>query len=103
MPVKVSFMRPGYIGSLSAFGVGDCRICETVTVPGSTTATLQDGEIAVLVSTEASEVVVAHGTAPDAAATAMTSTTSAGYAMGAREGLLVAGKAGDKINIKAFV
>ena len=103
MPVKVSFMRPGHLGSIDAVGVGSCRICETITVPGSTTASAQAGEIVVLISTEASTVVAAHGTTPDAAATAETTATSAGYGLTSYGPLAIAVKIGDKINIKAFV
>ena len=103
MPVKVSFIRPGPMGSIDAVGVGSCRICETITVPGSTTASAQEGEIVLLVSTEGSAAVAAHGTTPDAAATAQTTATSAGY--GVPSGILmpIAVKTGDKISIKAFV
>lgn len=103
MPVKVSFMKPGGLGSINAIGVGDCRVCETITVPGTTTAALEDGEIVVLCSTEAATVVAAHGTTPDAAAIARTSATSAGYSVPAGVNVPVSAKVGDKINIKAFV
>lgn len=103
MAVKVSFMKPGGLGSINAVGLGACRTCETVTVPGTTTASLQDGEIAVLLSTEAASVVAAHGSTPDAAATNATNATSAGYGVPAGMAVAIAGNVGDKINIKAFV
>ena len=103
MSVKVSFMKPAGLGSVNAVGFGDCRVCETVTVPGSTTATAEAGEIVLLVSTEADVVVAAHGATPDAAATARTAATTAGYAVPPLMVIPIAARAGDKINIKAFV
>lgn len=103
MPVKVSFMRPGTLGSVDAVAVGSCRICETITVPGSTTAAAQPGEIVVLVSTEGTPVVCAHGTTPDAAATAQTAATTAGYGVTSDSMVAIAVQSGDRINIKAFV
>lgn len=103
MSVKVSFMKPGALGSIDAVGIGDCRICETITVPGTTTATLEAGEIVVLCSTEATAVVAAHGTTPDAASVARTNATSAGYGVPVGINVPVSAKVGDKINIKAFV
>lgn len=103
MAVKVSFMKPGGLGSVHAVGMGACRICETITVPGSTMASLRDGEIAVLVSTETGSVVAAHGTSPDAAATDATAATSAGYGVPTAMAVAIAGMVGDRINIKAFV
>lgn len=100
MPVKVSFMRPGYVGDKSNLAIGDCRICETLTVPATTTASLRDGEFMLVSSTEASTVVGAHGTTPDAAATAE---TAAGYAIQPTQVYVVQGKVGDKFNAKAFV
>ena len=102
MPVKVSFMKPGGLGSINAIGVGDCRVCETITVPGTTTAALEAGEIVVLCSTEAATVVAAHGATPDAAATARTNATSAGYSVPIGINMPIAAKVGDKISIKTF-
>jgi len=103
MPVKVSFMRPGFVGSVSILGLGRCRVSETITVPGSTTAAALDGEIVLLCSTEAVAVVVAHGITPDAAAVVSTPATTAGYALAPLSIVPVAMLAGDKVNIKAFV
>ena len=103
MPVKVSFMRPGLLGTIEAVTIGACRVCETITVPGTTTATAQAGEFVYLVSTEATAVVCAHGTTPDAAAVASTAATSAGYGLQPSDSVAVVLAAGDKVNIKAFV
>ncbi len=103
MPVKVSFIKPGGLGSINAVGFGQCRISETITVPGTTAAALLDGEIVVMCSTEAAAVVAAHGTTPDAAAPAQTNATSAGYGVPAGVLVCAAPKVGDRVNIKAFV
>jgi len=103
MTVKISFIKPGGLGSINAVGIGACRVCETITIPGTTTASLQAGEIAVLVSTESGPCVAAHGTTPDAAATDATAATSAGYGVPEGTAFPVAGNVGDKFNIKAFV
>ena len=103
MPVKISFIKPGGLGSIHAIGIGDCRVCETITVPGSTTASLQAGEIIHMVSTETGAVVAAHGSTPDAAATATTGATTAGYGIPTGVSVVVAARVGDKVNVKAFV
>jgi len=103
MPVKVSFMRPAYVGDKANLALGSCRICETLTVPASTTASAQEGEFVLISSTEAATVVCAHGTTPDAAATAETAATSAGYAIPPSLIFAIQPKVGDKINVKAFV
>ena len=105
MPVKVGFFTPGKLGAIDAIGVGNCRVSETLTVPGTTTITAADGEMALLVSTEASTVVAAHGLNPDAAAVifAGNQQTSAGYGVPPGTFVPVVVRNGDKINIKAFV
>jgi len=54
-------------------------------------------------STEASAVVVAHGTTPNAAATSQTPLTTAGYGVGPQSPMPIAMSAGDRINVQAFV
>jgi len=103
MPVKVSFMPPGFVGSLSVIGVGRCRLSETITVPGSTSASALSGEIVLVCSTEANAVVVAHGITPDAAATNSTPLTTAGYALEPLHTTAIPLVVGDRVNIKAFV
>lgn len=102
MPVKVSFMQPGTLGSVDAVAVGACRICETLTLPGSTTAAALPGEIVILVSTETGACIAAHGTTPSAVATAATAATSAGYGVPTGVAFAVAVRAGDRINVAAF-
>lgn len=103
MAVIVSFMRPGGLGSIHAVGIGHCRVTEALALDGTTTAAALDGEIAILVNTEADAVLAANGDTPNATATAFTNDTSAGYAIPAGTMIPVALKAGDKINVKAIV
>jgi hypothetical protein len=102
MAVVVSFIRPKGVGSIDAPGIGDIRIREDITPPGTTTATAQDGEVVIVGNAEATMVAVAHGTTPDAAAPASTNATSAGcpVAAGAVSDPFVPAT-GSKINIKA--
>lgn len=102
MAVIVSFFKPSGIGSAGAPTIGGCRVMESITVPGTTTATVQDGELVVIGNGESSMVLAAHGTTPDAQATAETSATTAGYPVGAGQLFPTAPKVGDKINIKAL-
>jgi len=103
MPVKVSFMQPGFVGSVSMLGFGRCRISETITVPGTTVAAALAGEIVLVCSTEAVAVVAAHGITPDAAATAQTALTTAGYALEPLATMPIPMFVGDRVNFKAFV
>lgn len=102
MTVVVSFVRPYAVGSVNAPGVGEVRIRENITIPGTTTATLQDGEFAIVMNGEADPVAAALGTTPDAAATASTAATQAGVGIGAGASLTFGGKPGDKVNVKAL-
>ena len=103
MTVVVSFIRAAGLGALNTPGVGACRIRENITIPGTTAAALQDGEFAIVGNAEVSMVAVAFGTTPDAAATAATSVSSAGYPVPA--GMCsdpIVAPAGSKINVKAL-
>lgn len=101
MPVIVCFATPGGLGTINAVGVGRVRAAESLALNGTTTASVQDGEIVLLCSTEASTVLGAHGTTPDAAATAATAATSAGFPIPAGVLVPVAAAVGSKINVKA--
>lgn len=102
MPVKISMGKPSLVGNLSVLAFGQFRVSETVSVGGTTTITAQQGEIALLVSTESGTVNASHGVTPDAAATAATAATSAGYGVPPGVPYPVALQPGDKINIKVF-
>jgi hypothetical protein len=59
MTVVVSFIQQ------TAQGVSQVRIRENITVPGTTAATLQDGESVVIGNAETSTVAVAFGNMQD--------------------------------------
>lgn len=102
MTVLVSFVKPSGINRSDAPGIGTCRISEQVTVPGSTTASAEDGEIVLLGSGETNVVRGAHGTTPDAAAATATDATSAGYPVTPGQVTVVVPNTGDKISVKAL-
>lgn len=102
MAVVVSFMKPGVLGSANVIGMGTCRVSEVVTVPGTTTITAWDGEIAVVVSSEADVILAAHGSAPNAAATVATNETTAGYGVPASGPIPIAVGIGHKLDFKAL-
>lgn len=103
MAVVVAFMKPGGLGSIAAVGIGQCRVRETLTVPATTTASAQAGEIALILSTETAAVLAAHGAVPDGQAVAAGNDTTAGYPVAPNLPVAVATKVGDKINVKALV
>ncbi len=103
MTVVVSFIQTKGVGSLSAPGIGRVRVRENLTIPATTSASVQDGEIVVVGNAEGSMVAVAFGTVPDGAATAESlPSTSAGYpvASGGVSDPFVP-PVGSKINVKA--
>ena len=81
MAVQVLFFSPKGIGSINAPGVGQVRLREALAIGGVTTGAAEHREAVVVFNGEASPVLVAHGSAPDAAATEATPATSAGYAV----------------------
>ena len=103
MAVFVSFVRPAGIGSLNAPGIGRVRATEILSVPGTTSNTVQDGELVLIASTEGAFVRVAHGTVPDAAAATETNATSAGLPVPPQSSeIVVVPAVGAKINVKAL-
>ena len=103
MPVNLSLMQPRWAGAVGVMAYGQCRAAETITVPGTSTLTAQNGEIMLVTSTEAAAVQIATGTTPDAAATVQTTLTTARMALEPLSTQVVYPNTGDKINIKAFV
>lgn len=102
MTVTVSFVTPALNGVGPGIGIGRVRVKEVVTVPGTTTAVALAGEFVIVGNGETTMSAVAVGTTPDAAATAETAATTAGYPVGAgqvSDPFIL--KAGDKVNIKA--
>lgn len=103
MTVIVSFITPAGIGSVDAPGIGACRIRENITIPGTTSASLLPGEIAIVGNAETAMVAIAFGTSPDAAATSASGSTSAGYPVPAGQNSdPIVAPAGSKINVKAI-
>lgn len=100
MTVVVSFVRHAAKGT-EVSGVGAVRIRENITIPGTTTATAQDGEMIIIGNAETSMVAVAFGSTPDAAALVSTSATSAGMPVPAGAvGFPIIPAVGNKINVK---
>lgn len=108
MPIKVTYMTPnvqsnGVPDALRFLSIGVCRAAETVaSAPGTTTTAALEGDVAIIVSTEATTIIAAHGSTPDAATTTANGTSGAGYALPPNTPYTVALKTGDKINFKAF-
>lgn len=105
MAAHVLFFTPRGVGpTVHAPGVGQVRVREAVTVPGTTTAVAQEGEVVMVFNADATNSLVALGTTPDAAATEQTAGTTAGYpaAPGLFSGPFVPNE-GDKVNVKALV
>jgi hypothetical protein len=102
MAAVVSFMNAGNIGAGGA-GVSRVRKMEVLTVPSTSTITAELGEVAVILNTETSGILVAFGSTPDAQATTSTSATSAGQGIpsGLTSPALVLAS-GDKINVKVI-
>lgn len=96
MPVLVSFMQPGFGGSVANLIIGKVRAAESVAVGSATTNAAQDGEIAVLVSTESAAVWGAVGPVPDAGA------ATASFPLPSGMIVAVEVKAGDKIDFAAL-
>jgi hypothetical protein len=110
MPVQVHFctlknlsaVTSGNLTAKPAPAIGSIRAREAVAVAGVSTGVAKAGEILILVNTEASAVLVAIGNAPDAAATAATTATSAGFYLAAGErSLPIVPATGDKVSVKA--
>lgn len=100
MAVQVIFFKPAGMGRFDAPAVGEIRCREAVTIPNTTTATVQDGEYVVVLNEEAAAVLVAHGSTPSATATASTPATSAGFPVAAGQvGPAIRPATGAKINV----
>lgn len=99
MTVVVSFIKPHGAGVV---GIGNVRVRENITIPGTTTASRLDGEIVIVGNAETSMVAIAWGPTPDAAALAeVPGTTTAGVAVAAGTvSYPIDPRTGDKINVK---
>lgn len=101
MSIQVSFMPPGALGSRYSVGIGAVRRTETISLNAKSSAA-KDGEVALLFSTEASTIDVAHGKNPDATLTDGTGDSTARYPLAAGQYVMVACAAGDKFHFAAF-
>lgn len=103
MSAVVCFVKPisGGAGSASA---GRIRKKEVLSVPSTSTITAEAGEVAIVLNTEATGILVAFGSTPDAVATTETAATSAGLGVpsGLESALLGPLAIGDKISVKAI-
>ena len=75
MSAVVCFVRAVSGGGGTA-AAGAIRKKEVLTVPSTSTITAEAGEFAIVLNTEATGILVAYGSTPDAQATTATSATS---------------------------
>lgn len=102
MAVVVNFVRcRGIEGAYAAPIISEVRIREDITVPGTTTNSIQDGEVIMVVNNESNAVAVAVGTAPNADAIESSAATSAGFAINSRDSFAFYPPGGAKVNVKA--
>ncbi|MGJ5032335.1 hypothetical protein ACQR1I_36240 [Bradyrhizobium sp. HKCCYLS2038] len=98
MTVVVSFIKAKAGG---VTGMGRVRARENITIPGSTTTAAEEGDLIIIGNSETSMVAVAWGSTPDAAATAESTTTSAGVCVGpGAVSYPIRPNVGDKVNAK---
>ncbi len=101
MTVVVSFIVSGAIAQGTS-GIGRIRAQERLAIGATTVTETQVGETVLIGNGEAGMIAAAWGTVPDAAATAESAVTSAGYPIGAgMVGIPIVPGAGKKINVKA--
>lgn len=110
MPIIVTFMTPGWAGSLGRAAhhqpqgsavYGRARRRETIAVGSATTGAARDGEIAIVTNMEEGAVLVALGTSPNATAATETAATTAGVAVAPGQMAPFALREGDRIGTAA--
>jgi hypothetical protein len=81
---------------------GSIRKKEVLTVPSTSTITANKGEYAIVLNTEATAILVAYGSTPDAQAVTETGATTAGIGVptGLDSALLGPLGQGDKVDVK---
>lgn len=102
MAAVVSFMS-AKSGGAGVSAVWTVRKMEVLTVPSTSTITAEEGEIAIILNTEATGILAASGSTPNAQATTSTAATTAG--LGVSAGLTspaILLKQDDKIDVKAI-
>ena len=103
MAAVVSFITPG-TGGAGVSAASRVRKMEVLTVPSTSTISAQAGEVAIVLNTESSAILVAFGSTPDAQAVTETTATSAGQGIpvGLTSPALGPLALGDKISVKAI-
>lgn len=101
MSAVVCFLRPGSAGG-GGTAAWKIRKKEVISVPATSTITAELGEFAIVMNTEATAILIAYGSTPDAQAVTETSATSAGLGVpsGLDSALLGPLAQGDKVNAK---
>jgi len=101
MSAVVCFVRAVSGGGGTA-AAGAIRKKEVLTVPSTSTITAEAGEFAIVLNTEATGILVAYGSTPDAQATTATSATTAGLGIpaGLDSALLGPLAIGAKVDVK---
>lgn len=103
MAAHVVFLRAEGLNSNNDPAVGGVRVRESVAMSAVSTAVALNGEIVMVYNAEATAIVVAHGSTPDAAAVAETVATTAGFPVPAGAmSQAFALKAGSKISVKTL-
>jgi hypothetical protein len=101
MAATVSFVTAVSSGG-GGTAAGAIRKKEVLTVPNTSTITANKGEYAIVLNTEATAILVAYGSTPDAQAVTSTSATTAGLGVpaGLDSALLGPLAQGDKVSAK---
>jgi hypothetical protein len=101
MSAVVCFVRAVAAGGGST-AAGAIRKKEVLTVPSTSTITANAGEFAIVLNTEATAILVAYGSTPDAQATTETGATTAGLGIpsGLESPLLGPLAQGAKVDVK---
>lgn len=102
MAILVTFMRPDGLNGHLIANVGSSRAYEDLTLSSgvTTTAVAADGEVALVVSTEAETIRAARGSSPDAATASATTSSDAAFPVPPNVPIPVQLRAGDKLNFK---
>lgn len=99
MAIIVSFAKLVGLGSINAPSIGAVRVAEVVALAGTTVASVQDGEVAVIANGSADMVLIAFGTTPDAHALVATAVSSAFVGIPAGTVIGIPVPAGSKIAV----
>ena len=103
MSAVVCFVR-AVSGGAASSAAGSIRKKEVLTVPSTSTITAEAGEFAIVLNTEATGILVAYGSTPDAQASTATAATTAGLGVpsGLDSALLGPLALGAKVDVKTI-